>query len=162
MVFGFDPRKLVEEDKKEKKKEVEDVVWEQVSIDEEEEKKENQLRRTSNIKNALSTVDQIIREFKYEKKYGKDAYHDAKLKQNPYYRDTRKYTDEENKGFVKVSGLAGYLISRLSNSSFLSLARTSLNETLPAPTISLILICFLERALFPDLNSTNTISSSSK
>ena len=64
MVFGFDPRKLVEEDKKEKKKEVEDVGWEQVSIDEEEEKKENQLRRTSNIKKALTQVDQIIREFK--------------------------------------------------------------------------------------------------
>ena len=101
MVFGFDPRKLVDEDKKEKKKEVEDVVWEQVSIDEEEEKKENQLRRTSNIKKALTQVDQIIREFKYEKKYGKDAYHDAKLKQNPYYRDPRKYTDEENKEWFR-------------------------------------------------------------
>ena len=101
MVFGFDPRKLVDEDKKEKKKEIDDAVWEQVSLDEEEEKKENQLRRTSNIKNALNTVDQIVREFKYEKKYGKDAYLDAKLKENPYYRDPRKYTEEENKEYFR-------------------------------------------------------------
>ena len=43
MPFGFDPRKLIEEDKDNKKKETEEVVFEQAKIDQEALDKENRL-----------------------------------------------------------------------------------------------------------------------
>ena len=49
----------------------------------------------------LTTVDQNIREFKFEKEHGEDAYIDAKLKQNPEYRDKRLFTEEENKAYYR-------------------------------------------------------------
>ena len=101
MPFGFDPRKLIEEDKDNKKKETEKVVFEQAKIDQEALDKENRLRKQSNISKAFDSVTQLIREHSFEKKYGKDAYYDAKLEQDPDYRDPRLYTKEENKAYFR-------------------------------------------------------------
>ena len=43
----------------------------------------------------------MIREHSFEKKYGKDAYYDAKLEQDPDYRDPRLFTKEENKAYLR-------------------------------------------------------------
>ena len=101
MPFGFDPRKLIEEDKDNKKKETEEVVFEQAKIDQEALDKENRLRKQSNISKAFDSVTQLIREHSFEKKYGKDAYYDAKLEQDPDYRDPRLFTKEENKAYLR-------------------------------------------------------------
>jgi hypothetical protein len=64
MPFGFDPRKLVDDEKKLKKEEVVEAVNKQLTYDEELERSEANIRKNSNIKNALDTVGQIVREFK--------------------------------------------------------------------------------------------------
>ena len=101
MVFGFDPRKLVDEEKKLKKEEVVEAVDKQLSFDDVVEQNETRLRKRSNIKNALDSVSEIIREYKYRKKHGDDAYYDEKLKQDPDFRDPRDYTEEENKQYYR-------------------------------------------------------------
>ena len=101
MPFGFDPRKLIDEEKENKKVESDGTIWKQAQIDQEALEIANNLRRKSNINKALTTVDQNIREFKFEKEHGEDAYIDAKLKQNPEYRDKRLFTEEENKAYYR-------------------------------------------------------------
>ena len=68
MPFGFDPRKLTQEDKDNKKKEVDDVVFEQAQIDLEALDKENRIRKQSNISKAFDGAIQILREHQFEKK----------------------------------------------------------------------------------------------
>jgi len=101
MVFAFDPRKLVDDEQKLKKEEVVDAVDKQLSYDELVEKHDTALRKKSNIKNALDSVGEIVREFKYRKKHGEDAYYDEKLKHDPDFRDPRNYTEEENKQYYR-------------------------------------------------------------
>ncbi len=97
MVFGFDPRKLVEEDKEDKKKEVKEAVDSVLSFEEEAEKNEAFIRNQSNISNAFDNAFKAIREHKFKKKYGEDKYIDEKLKEDPEYRDSRKFSEAENK-----------------------------------------------------------------
>jgi hypothetical protein len=101
MVFGFDPRKLVEEDQEDKKKEVKEAVDSVLTFEEEAEKNEAFLRKKSNISNAFDTAFKTLREFQFEKKYGEDAYIDEKLKEDPEYRDPRKFTEAENKEYFR-------------------------------------------------------------
>ena len=101
MPFGFDPRKLIQEDKENKKIDTDGTVWKQAQIDQEALEIANSLRRKSNVTNALTKVDQIVREFKFEKEHGEDAYIDAKIEQNPEYRDKRLFTEEENKAYYR-------------------------------------------------------------
>ena len=111
MPFGFDPRKLVDDEKKLKKEEVVEAVNKQLTYDEELERSEANIRKNSNIKNALDTVGQIVREFKYRKKYGDDANYDEKLKHDPDFRDPRNYTEEENKQYYRdeIASMEGML-----------------------------------------------------
>ena len=62
MPFGFDPRKLTQEDKDNKKKEVDDVVFEQAQIDLEALDKENRTRKQSNLSKAFDSAIQVLRE----------------------------------------------------------------------------------------------------
>ena len=71
MVFGFDPRKLVEEDQEDKKKEVQEAVDSVLTFEEEAEKNEAFIRKQSNISNAFDTAFKTLREHKFEKKFGK-------------------------------------------------------------------------------------------
>ena len=88
MVFGFDPRKLVEEEQEDKKKEVKEAVDSVLTFEEEAEKNEAFIRKQSNISNAFDTAFKTLkRAFKFRKKYGEDAYIDEKLKEDPEYRD---------------------------------------------------------------------------
>ena len=103
MPFGFDPRKIVLDNQLEKNKEVEEAVKKTLNFDEQKEKTETYLRKKSNIKGGLDIVQQIIREFKFEKKFGQDAYIDEKIKFNPEYRDKRLFTEEENKAYYTQS-----------------------------------------------------------
>ena len=101
MVFGFDPRKLVEEDQEDKNKEVKEAVDSVLTFEEEEEKNEAFIRKQSNISTAIDGAFKALREHKFEKKFGKDAYIDEKIKEDPEYRDPRLYTDEENKTYYR-------------------------------------------------------------
>ena len=110
MVFGFDPRKLVEERKKLEQEKENDAVKKQQLADQERIDKENSLRRNSNFKDALDSATRAIREFRFLKNHGEDKYYDAKKSQDPNYRDPRDYTDTENKEyyrgeFQKMKGL---------------------------------------------------------
>ena len=110
MVFGFDPRKLVEERKKLEQEKENDVVKKQQLEDQERIDKENNLRRNSNLRDALDSATKAIREFRFLKNHGEDAYYDAKKSVDPNYRDPRDYTDTENKEyyrgeFQKMKGL---------------------------------------------------------
>ena len=68
MVFGFDPRKLVEEDQENKKKEVKEAVDSVLSFEEEAEKNEAFIRNQSNISDAFDSAFKAIREHKFKKK----------------------------------------------------------------------------------------------
>jgi len=110
MVFGFDPRKLVEERKKLEQEKENDVVKKQQLEDQQRIDKENSLRRNSNLKDGLDSATKAIREFRFLKNHGEDAYYDAKKSVDPNYRDPRDYTDAENKEyyrgeFQKMQGL---------------------------------------------------------
>ena len=101
MVFGFDPRKLVEEDQEDKKKEVKEAVDSVLTFEEEAEKNEAFIRKQSNISNAFDSAFKTLREHQFRKKYGEDAYIDEKLKEDPEYRDPRKFSDAENKEYFR-------------------------------------------------------------
>ena len=101
MVFGFDPRKLVKEDQDDKKKEVKEAVDSVLTFEEEAEKNEAFIRKQSNIANAFDTAFKTLREYQFKKKHGEDAYIDEKLKEDPEYRDSRKFTDAENKEYFR-------------------------------------------------------------
>jgi hypothetical protein len=101
MVFGFDPRKLVEEDQEDKKKEVKEAVDSVLTFEEEAEKNEAFIRKQSNISDAFDTAFKTLREFQFKKKYGEDKYIEEKLKEDPDYRDPRKFSDAENKEYFR-------------------------------------------------------------
>ncbi len=101
MVFGFDPRKLVEEDQDDKKKEVKEAVDSVLSFEEEAEKNEAFIRKQSNISSAFDNAFKVLREHQFKKKYGEDAYIEEKLKEDPDYRDPRKFSDAENKEYFR-------------------------------------------------------------
>ena len=61
MPFGFDPRKLIDEDKKNKKEEEKKAWFEQEEIDKAQEEYENTIRRKSNIKEGLDSAFQVLR-----------------------------------------------------------------------------------------------------
>ena len=110
MVFVFDPRILDEEQKKLEQEKENDVVKKQQLEDQERIDKENNLRRNSNLRDALDSATKAIREFRFLKNHGEDAYYDAKKSVDPNYRDPRDYTDTENKEyyrgeFQKMKGL---------------------------------------------------------
>ena len=111
MPFGFDPRKLIDEEKENKKIDNDGTIWKQAQIDQEALEIANNLRRKSNIADAMTKVDQSLREFKFEKEHGEDAYIDAKIKQNPEYRDKRLFTEDENKAYYRkeMSEMKGLL-----------------------------------------------------
>ena len=102
MVFGFDPRKLIDEDKKNKKEEEKKAWFEQEELDKAEEEHENSLRRASNIKEGMDSAFQTLREYKYLKKHGTEEYHKAKKIQDPDY-EPQSFSEwaKENKGILK-------------------------------------------------------------
>jgi hypothetical protein len=102
MPFGFDPRKLIDEDKKNKKEEEKKAWHEQEEIDKAQEEHENTLRRKSNIKDAFDSTFQAVREYKYLKKHGKEEYHKAKKLQDPDY-EPQSFSEwaKENKGILQ-------------------------------------------------------------
>jgi hypothetical protein len=101
MVFAFDPRKLVEEDQEDKKKEVKEAVDSVLTFEEETEKNEAFIRKKSDISNAFDTAFKVLREHQFKKKHGEDAYIDEKLKEDPEYRDPRKFSEAENKEYFR-------------------------------------------------------------
>ena len=101
MGFGLKPRNLVEEDIQEKEKEVKNAVDSVLTFEENAEKNEAFIRKQSNISNAFDTAFKTLREFQFKKKYGEDKYIEEKLKEDPNYRDSRKFSDAENKEYFR-------------------------------------------------------------
>ena len=67
MVFAFDPRKLVEEDQEDKKKEVKEAVDSVLTFEEEAEKNEAFIRKQSSISEAFDSAFKTLREFQFKK-----------------------------------------------------------------------------------------------
>ena len=67
MVFAFDPRKLVEEDQEDKKKEIKEAVESVLTFEGEAEKNEAFIRKQSTISEAFDSAFKTLREHQFEK-----------------------------------------------------------------------------------------------
>jgi hypothetical protein len=90
MVFGFDPRKLIEEEKDNEKNKINEVLSEQEKFDkiiEEQNAKakklEEQEQKKGVVAEAFEEVKDILKEVNYAKKYGNKKYAEEKRKQDP-------------------------------------------------------------------------------
>ena len=90
MVWAFDPRKLIEEEKKKEENKVKEVLSDQEIFDkkvEEEnakvEKLENQEKKKSTVATAFEEIKDILKEVNYAKKYGGKKYLEAKKEEDP-------------------------------------------------------------------------------
>ena len=90
MVWAFDPRKLVEEEKEKEKKKVKEVLSEQEEYDkivEEQqakaEKIKDQEKKKGQVATAFDEIKDILKEVNYAKKHGGKAYLEAKKKEDP-------------------------------------------------------------------------------
>ena len=90
MVFGFDPRKLIEEEKDNEKNKINEVLSEEEKFDkvvEEQNAKakkwEEQEQKIGVVAEAFEEVKDILKEVNYAKKYGNKKYAEEKRKQDP-------------------------------------------------------------------------------
>ena len=90
MVWAFDPRKLIEEEKENEKKKVKEVLSEQEEYDkivEEQqakaEKIKDQEKKKGTVKKAFDEIKDILKEVNYAKKYGGKKYLEEKRKEDP-------------------------------------------------------------------------------
>ena len=90
MVWAFDPRKLIEEEKENEKKKVKEVLSEQEEYDkivEEQqakaEKIKDQEKKKGKVATAFEEIKDILKEVNYAKKHGGKAYLEAKRKEDP-------------------------------------------------------------------------------
>ena len=90
MVWAFDPRKLIEEEKKKEENKVKEVLSDQEIFDkkvEEENAKAEKLKDTEEKKGTVATafeeIKDILKEVNYAKKYGGKKYLEAKKEEDP-------------------------------------------------------------------------------
>ena len=90
MVWAFDPRKLIEEEKENEKKKVKEVLSEQEEYDkivEEQqakaEKIKDQEKKKGKVATAFEEIKDILKEVNYAKKYGGKKYLEEKRKEDP-------------------------------------------------------------------------------
>ena len=90
MVWAFDPRKLIEEEKENEKKKVKEVLSEQEEYDkivEEQNAKakkiEDQEKKKGKVATAFEEIKDILKEVNYAKKYGGKKYLEAKKEEDP-------------------------------------------------------------------------------
>ena len=90
MVWAFDPRELVEEEKENEKKKVKEVLSEQEEFDknlEEQNAKAEKIQKTEEKKSRVATafedIKDILKEVNYAKKYGGKKYLAEKRKEDP-------------------------------------------------------------------------------
>jgi len=90
MVWAFDPRKLVEEEKEKEKKKVKEVLSKQdehdKSVEEQNAKAElieKQKEKKGQVSKAFDEIKDILKEVNYYKKYGGEAYLKAKKEEDP-------------------------------------------------------------------------------
>ena len=90
MVWAFDPRKLIEEEKKKEENKVKEVLSDQEIFDkkvEEENAKAEKLKdaeeRKGTVATAFEEIKDILKEVNYAKKYGGKKYLEAKKEEDP-------------------------------------------------------------------------------
>ena len=90
MVWAFDPRKLIEEEKENEKKKVKEVLSEQEEFDKVVEKEnakaekiKDQEKKKGTVAKAFEEVKDILKEVNYAKKYGGKKYLEEKRKEDP-------------------------------------------------------------------------------
>jgi len=90
MVWAFDPRKLIEEEKKKEENKVKEVLSDQEEYDkivEEQEAKAEKLKDVEEKKGTVATafeeIKDILKEVNYAKKYGGKKYLEAKKEEDP-------------------------------------------------------------------------------
>ena len=89
MVWAFDPRNLIEEEKKKEENKVKEVLSDQEIFDkkvEEEnakaEKLEDQEKKKGKVATAFEEIKDILKEVNYAKKYGSKKYLEAKKEED--------------------------------------------------------------------------------
>ena len=85
MPFGFDPRKLVQEDKELEKNKEKKVINEQLDYDEQVAATEARIERQKSIQAGIDMAEQAIRETKFMEKEGIAAWAEKKKELDPEF-----------------------------------------------------------------------------
>ena len=84
MPFGFDPRKLIEENSLEEDKKIKAAIKKTLTFEEQVEANETAIRKRSGIANNFSEVDKAIREVNFVEKEGMAAWRKEKEETGSY------------------------------------------------------------------------------
>ena len=95
MPFGFDPRKLIEENNLEEDKKIKEAIKKTLTFEEHVEANETAIRKRSDIANNFSEVDKAIREVNFVEKEGMAAWRKEKEETDP--EGFEKFEDWESK-----------------------------------------------------------------
>ena len=95
MPFGFDPRKLIEENSLEEDKKIKAAIKKTLTFEEQVEANETAIRKRSDIANNFSEVDKAIREVNFVEKEGMAAWRKEKEETDP--EGLEKFEDWESK-----------------------------------------------------------------
>jgi len=100
MPFGFDPRKLIEEDNLEEDNKIKEAVKKTLTFDDQIEANETAIRKRSDIADNFSEVDKALRELNFVEKEGMAAWRKEKEETDP--EGYKKFEDFEKKQIRKV------------------------------------------------------------
>ena len=95
MPFGFDPRKLIEEDNQESDNKVKEAIKKTLTFEEQVEENETSIRKRSKIADNFSDVDKALREVRFVEKEGMAAWRKEKEDTDP--EAYKKFQDWEGK-----------------------------------------------------------------
>jgi len=95
MPFGFDPRKLIEEDNQESDNKVKEAIKKTLTFEEQVEENETSIRKRSKIADNFSDVDKALREVRFVEKEGMAAW--RKEKKIQIQKLIKKFQDWEGK-----------------------------------------------------------------
>ena len=103
MPFGFDPRKLIEENSLEEDKKIKAAIKKTLTFEEQVEANETAIRKRSDIANNFSEVDKAIREVNFVEKEGMAAWRKEKEETDP--EGFEKFQDWESKTLFGKLGI---------------------------------------------------------
>ena len=103
MPFGFDPRKIIEEDNQEEDNKVKEAIKKTLTFEEQIEENETTIRKRSDISKNFSEVDKALREVNFVEKEGMAAW--RKEKEETDLEGFEKFQDWESKTLFGKLGI---------------------------------------------------------
>ena len=103
MPFGFDPRKLIEEDNQEEDNKVKEAIKKTLTYEDQIEENEATIRKRSDIADNFSEVDKALRELNFVEKEGMAAWRKEKEETDP--EGYKKFEDFESKTLFGKLGI---------------------------------------------------------